>query len=180
MTWAVIVSTLLAPSRPANGNGRMSDGHSIVAHGARSLLVTGLVAVMVLAAIAVAPPADLPWHYIPGSYAACVVIAAVRARFAASGGIAPIGTQGDARFALAAIATAGIAAVPASWPAILAAHPFLVLNLAAALCGAADGAWLALARRHLQVADARALVMFMAAIRSGDACSWRIVTGGRP
>ncbi len=179
MTLAVLIATLLAPSRPANGNGRMSDGHSIVAHGARSILVTGLVAVMVLASIAVAPPAELPWHYIPVSYATCAIIAAVRAQFAASGGIDPIGTQGDARFTVATIATAGIAAVPASWPADLAALPFLVLNLAAALCGAADGAWIATARRRMRIPATQALRAFARAVRTGDATSWRIV-GGRP
>lgn len=177
MTLAVLIATLLAPSRPPIGSIRMRNGHSILAHGARSLLVTGLIAVTALVSIAVAPPADLPWHWLLLAYASSVLVAAARARFSASG-IAPIGTHGDARVVLALSATAWIAWLPASWPAEIAAHPFLVLNFAVALAGASDGAWLALARHRLQVSDAQVLAMFTRALRAGEACSWRIAVPG--
>ena len=178
MSWTVFLAILLSPPGSPLGNGGMSEEHSIIAHGARSVLVTGLVLALALVSFATSAVTDLPWFLIPGSWAAFATIAFYRSRSTTSARIVPPGTHGDARFVLAVLATAGIAGVPATWPATVAAHPFLALGLAAALAGAADGAWLAMATRHLGLSPARAFVTFLQAIRSGEACTWRIVASG--
>ena len=59
---------------------------------------------------------------------------------------------------------------------MLTAASFVLLLIAAALCGAADGAWLAMARRHLRLSFFQALRTFLRVIVTGDACTWWIAT----
>ncbi len=182
MIWFLLLALLgpiRRPSCPAIGKDRLREERAVIlAHGARSLLVTGLIAIMALVSIAAAPPADLPWYRIPVLYAALAAIAFHRSRSTASGGIVPIGTHGDARLVLAVVATAGMIGLPAWWPAMTAAHPFMALDFAAALAGAADGAWLAMATRRLGLSPVQAFTAFLHAIPSGEACSWRIAAPG--
>ena len=156
------------------------DPSLIVAHGARSLLVTGLVVIMTLAAIALAPHvhAHVPWTTIAGAYTAAALLVFLRCRSAASGGIVPLGTLGDSRFMLAVVAAVGLAAIPAA-SAYAAIVPATLLLVAAGMCGMADGAWIAMAQRHLNLTFFQALRTFLRAARTGDATTWRIV-GGRP
>lgn len=149
----------------------------IVVRGARFLFLTCLVVTMASASIALAPHVELPWSFVPSGYLALATLSHIRCRYAASGGVVPPGTLGDSRFTLAIVAAAGLIVTPTETP-ILATVPLILLIVAAALAGAADGAWLAMATRHLRLSPARALVTFLQAIRSGEACSWRIVAEG--
>ena len=139
--------------------------------------MTGLVFVMAAAAIAPAPPPGLPWWWLAAAYIPLFVIAFQRARSATDGGIVPIGTHGDSRVVLAAVSALGVAAAPAEEP-LIATIPFCPLVIAAGLCGAADGAWNAMAMRHLQTSFVQVLRTFIRAAWSPGACSWRIVMPG--
>lgn len=156
-----------------------SDYTFIAAHGGRGMLLTALVLVMALASIATAPPADLPWSLLAGTYASAAGACAWLSRRSSSGGIVPIGALGDTRFVLAVIGAVGIGVTPAD-VAHVAQIPFGSLLFAAALCGAADGAWIATAQRHLKIPPVHALALFLRAIRCGEATSWRMMTGGHP
>ena len=149
----------------------------VAAHGARSLLVTGLVAIMVLVSIVAAPPADLAWHRTALAYAGLALLAFLWSRLAACGGIVPIGTHGDSRFVIAVIGTFFITATSAETAALLPA-PFFLLVLAAGLCGMADGAWTATAMRHLRLPFFRAFATLWWPPRAHEACTWRIVASG--
>ncbi len=151
------------------------DQSLIVAHGARSILVTGLVAVMVIVSIAVAPSADLPWHHTALAWAGLALPAFLWSRLAASGGILPIGVHGDSRFIVAAIATFFIAVMSPETVTLIEV-PFFLLLLAAGLCGLADGAWIATAMRQLNLPFRQALGAFLRTAGS----AWRIETGNRP
>ncbi len=151
----------------------------IAVHGARSMFLTALTLAMTLGAAATAPPADLPWGLLATAWVACSTTAWLLNRRSASGGMIPIGTLGDSRFALAVIGAVGIGVTQAD-VAHTAHVPFGALLFAAALCGAADGAWTAMAMRHHTLTFVQALGAFLSAARSPGACSWRIVTGGPP
>ncbi|MDE0201451.1 MAG: hypothetical protein OXK73_03335 [Rhodospirillaceae bacterium] len=184
------------------------DHALVVAHGARSLLLTGVVASMTALAAAAGPPAGLPWAWIVVAWAGAATLSFLWSRIAA-GGVVPPGAWGDVRLALAFIGMLILTAVPDvshdgpppfegtisapaalhDWGAatvaqglarVVAPVPFVLLLAAALLCGLADGAWNAMAQRHMKLSSIKALVLFVRAIRSGDATSWRIVTGGRP
>ena len=186
---------VVSETAPGKDNERPAAGHDkdlakermppdrslIVAHGARSLLVTGLVVIMTLAAIALAPHvhAHVPWTTIPAAYTAAAALVFLRCRSAASGGIVPLGTLGDSRFMLAVVAAVGLAAIPAA-TAYAAIVPATLLLVAAGMCGMADSAWIAMAQRHLKLTFFQALRAFLRAALAGDATTWRIVTGGRP
>lgn len=184
------------------------DHALVVAHGARSLLLTGVVASMTALAAAAGPPAGLPWAWIVVAWAGAATLSFLWSRIAA-GGVVPPGAWGDVRLALAFIGMLILTAVPDAshdgpppfegtisapaalhdWGAatvaqglarVVAPAPFVLLLAAALLCGLADGAWTGTAMRHLQMSFLRTLRTFLCAIRSGEAVSWRIMTGGRP
>ena len=134
---------------------------------------------MALASIATAPPADLPWRALATGYIAAAASVWLLSRRSVSGGVLLPGTLGDSRFILAVIGAVGIGAVPAE-SADVALIPFGALLLAAMLCGASDGAWIAMAMHHLKLTFGQALRTLLRASRSPGACTWRIVTGGRP
>lgn len=143
------------------------------------MFLTALTLAMALASVATAPPADLPWRLLATAYVAAATIVWLVNRRAAAGGIVPIGTLGDSRFILAVIGTVGIGVTPAE-AAEVAHIPFGALLFAAGLCGAADGAWTAMAMRHMKLTFVQALRTFLSAASSPGACTWRIVTGDRP
>lgn len=153
------------------------DPALIVAHGARSLVVTGLAVIMTSIALAIAPHVRLPWSFVPVAYVVLASLTHLRCRTAAAGGVVPLGAHGDSRFILALVAATGLAITPAETP-ILAMVPLILLVIVAALCGAADGAWNAMAVRHMKLTPIQALRTFLATART-CACTWRIVTGGR-
>ena len=162
------------------------DRSLILAHGARSLLVTALVLVTAPVAMAIAPPVATSWPLAAGAYVLFALLAWVRSRNAASGGVVPLGALGDSRFILALVATAGLT-IPTHFVddaplqvLMLAASSFVLLVIAAALCGASDGAWTGAAMRHLRLPLLPTLAAFMRASRSPGACSWRIVTPPAP
>ncbi len=155
------------------------DQSVIVVHGARSLLVTFLVIIMACLALAIAPHVRLPWFIVPGAYVVFASLACLMCRLASSGGIVPPGAHGDSRFMLAVVAATGLAITPTETP-VLAMVPLILLGIAASMCGMADGAWIAMAQRHLNLTFFQALRTFARAARTGDATTWRIVTGGRP
>ncbi len=171
-----------------------SDQSLILAHGARSLLVTGLVLVMAVAAMATDPLAYPPWHtpaaalpgiVLAGIYGCLACLAWTWSRTAAGGAVVPLGAHGDARFVLALAATAGLVIPPALLDVpvqmlILTGASFVLLFIAAALCGLADGAWVGAAMRHLQLPFFRTLAAFARAVRFPGACSWRIVVAPAP
>ena len=76
------------------------------------------------------------------------------------------------------IGAVGIGVIPAE-AAGAALIPFGALLFAAMLCGAADGAWLAMAMRHMKLSFFQALRTFLRAAYSPGACTWRIVAGDR-
>lgn len=155
------------------------DDALIVAHGARSLLVTLVAIVMTLASLAWTPHLRLPWYFVPVTYALVAAIAHLKCRTATSGGVVPLGTWGDSRFMLAVVAAIVLAITPATMP-IAAVMSFILLTIAASLCGLADGAWVGTAQRHLRLSFFQTLRTFLRAIRSGEATGWRVATGGRP
>ena len=128
---------------------------------------------MALVSIAVAPPADLPWHHTALAWAGLALPAFLWSRFAASGGILPIGVHGDSRFVVAVLATFSIIAISPETAALLPV-PFFLLVLAAGLCGLADGAWIATAMRQLDLPFHQALRAFLRT--AADTC--RIVAPG--
>lgn len=154
------------------------DPAFIVAHGARSLIVTTVAIIMTIASLAIAPHERLPWFFVPVTYALLAGITHLKCRAFASGGVPP-GAWGDSRFMLAVVAAVGLAATPTEAPNI-AVVPLILLTTAVALCGAADGAWTATAMRYMKLSLVKALVLFVRAIRSGEATGWPIVAGGRP
>ena len=141
--------------------------------------MTPLVIIMTSAALALAPHVRPPWSFVPLAYMALAALTHLRCRFAASGGVVPLGAHGDSRFMLAIVAAIGLAITPTETP-ILAMVPLILMIIVAALCGGADGAWTTMAMRHHKLTFVQALVLFLRAIRSGDATSWRMMTGGRP
>lgn len=143
------------------------------------MFLTALTLAMALASVATAPPADLPWRLLATAYVAAATAVWLVNRRAAAGGIVPIGTHGDSRFILAVVGAVGIGVTPVE-AAQVAQIPFGSLVFTAVLCGAADGAWTAMAQRHMKLTFVQALRAFLSSANSPGACTWRIVTGGRP
>ena len=71
----------------------------------------------------------------------------------------------------------GVATVAEALAVGLAPAPFACLFIASILCGMADGAWIAMAMRHMQISFFQALRVFLRAVRSPGATTWQIVRG---
>lgn len=187
------------------------DDALIAAHAARSLVMTGMVLLCTLGALAMSPHLDLPWPWVAGAWTSLAALSFIGTRTGRRVRDVPIGAYGDCRVAIALPASALIAIIPDrthspdrpvveglapadamavmhDWGVAMLAQgfavglapaPFACLFIAALLCGAADGAWTAMAMRHGKLTFVKALVLFVRAIRSGEGTGWRIVAGGR-
>ncbi len=165
--------------KPIDEDRILGDQSLVLAHGARSLFVTGLIAVMVFVSIAAAPDADLAWRHAPIAWAGGATLGFAWSRLVACGGIVPPGTHGDSRFIIAAIAAfCFLAASPET--SLLLPGPFFLLLLAAGLAGLSDGAWTATAMRRMKLTFPQTLLAFLRTALKRDASTWRIAAPSSP
>ena len=154
------------------------DHALIAAHGGRAMFLTFLVLGMGIITVVRAPSAahDLVWVLIAPVYAAAALTLHCLVRIGAAGGL-PYGTLGDSRFVLA-LAALVLAVMERDAPSFPIAS-FLLYASVAGLCSMADGAWIAMTRRHLRLSLVKTRALFGRAIGSGEATGLRILSGGR-
>ena len=117
---------------------------------------------MALIAAWMAAPDAARWVLVVALYALNAATVLMIARRSPSGGLVPFGTLGDSRFVLALLALVLAAAhQTAAYQATgaYAALPFWMMLTASALCGQADGGWVAAIMRHGHVSFRQALAL---------------------
>lgn len=125
-------------------------------------MISSFVLAMALIAAWMATPDGARWALIAALYALNATAVLMIARRSPGGGLVPFGTLGDSRFALALLAL--VLATAHQTPAYqatgaYAALPFWMMLTASALCGLADGGWVAVIMRHGRVSFRQALVL---------------------
>lgn len=190
---------------------RIHPDHAlIVAHGARSFLVTSLVLGMATVTIALTPSVGLPAPWCACAWIGAGVLSFLWSRTLAGGrAVVPLGAWGDSRFVVAGIGMAllvaipdggaggppppdefhfppaamhdwGVATIRPAFNIVLAPVPFSLLVFASLLCGMADGAWIAAAMRHLKLSFFQAAKAFLREAYRPGAVTSRMETGGSP
>ena len=119
----------------------VTDDLADIDHAVRSLAITALTALLLIVATVIVDDTDRQLAIAMATYLVPFLVTVVLARrYGRKDGDLPPGTVGDARFVLALAGAAAIAAAPPGMDGI----GFAFLNVAAGLCGLADGTRIAI------------------------------------